>query len=128
MFARSKRLVLAGALAAVAAAAVPAVPAAAFDAGSVAVAPCRGDVAMRIEEWYQTVVLTGAHTAAGAIDVQLTCGVVRYGETVARVTENLSGPVAVVQGSVRVLGGPISICHELRVTYLDRVTYSDTCP
>lgn len=124
MLARTKRLAV---VAAVAALSAVAVPANAWQP-DFALAICRGDAALRIDEWHQTVLVYGAHTAPGATDVQLTCGVVRYGETVGRVSENVPGPVAVVQGSARVLGGPISMCHELRVTYLDRVTTSDTCP
>jgi hypothetical protein len=125
MLARHKRLVVGAVLAAVTAVAVPA---GAWDGSVAAASPCRGDVALRVEEWHQTVYVTGAYTVAGAVDVSLTCGVVRYGQTVARVGESTPGPVAVVAGSARVLGGPISICYEIKVTYVDRVTYSDSCP
>lgn len=125
MLARSKRLVVGAVLAAVTAVAVPA---GAWQPGGVDAVPCRADFAMRVEEWHQTVYVYGAYTTAGATDVSLTCGVVRYGETVARVGEDVPGPVAAVFGSARVLGGPISVCYELKVTYVDRVTYSDTCP
>ncbi|HEV2757601.1 MAG TPA: hypothetical protein VG318_17695 [Actinomycetota bacterium] len=125
MLARYKRLVVGAVLAAVT---VTAVPAGAWDGQVAAASPCRTDVGLRIEEWHQTVYVTGAYTAAGATDVSLTCGIVRYGETVARVGESEPGPVAVVVGSARVLGGPISICYEIKTVYLDRVAYSDTCP
>lgn len=125
MLARYKRLAVGAVLAAVT---VTAVPATAWDGSVAAAGPCRADFAMRIEEWHQTVYVTGAYTAAGAIDVSLTCGIVRYGETVARVGETTPGPVAAVAGSARVLGGPISVCHEIKTTYVDHVTYSDTCP
>lgn len=125
MLKRSKALAV-GAVAA--ATLASAVPASAWDGKVAAAGPCRADVSMRIEEWHQTVFVTGAFTAAGAIDVDLTCGIVRYGETVARIGETVPGPVAVVAGSERVLGGPISACHEIVVTYVDRVDYLDTCP
>lgn len=124
MLRRSKRLIVAvaavGSLATV-------VPAHAWD-GTVAPVPCRGDVAFRIEEWHQTVQVVGTYSKAGALDVDLTCGVVRYGETVARVGEDRPGPVAVVVGSARVLGGPISMCHEIAITYVEGYEHIDTCP
>lgn len=124
MVRRSKR-VLAAAIAA--ATLATAAPAFAWD-GTVALATCRGDIAFRIEEWHQTVQVVGAYAPAGAIDVRLTCGIVRYGETVARVGEDRPGPAAAVAGSARVLGGPISMCHEIYVTYTDRTQYVDNCP
>lgn len=125
MLGRSKALAVAAVAAATLAAAVPA---SAWDGTVTAAGPCRADVAMRIEEWYQTVFVAGTFTAAGAIDVDLTCGIVRYGETVARISETVPGPVGVVAGSERVLGGPISACYEARIDYVDRVEYRDTCP
>lgn len=112
----------------VAATVATALPASAVDAGSVAINPCRGDVGLAWEEWHQTVYVTGVYAQPRAIDVQLTCGVVRYGQTVARVSEDAPGPVAVVAGSARVLGGPISFCHEIRITYLTHNEWMDTCP
>lgn len=105
-----------------------AVPAGAVDVGSVAVYPCRGDVGLAYEEWHQTILVTGVYAPSRAIDVQLTCGVVRSGETVGTVSESAPGPVAVVHGSVRTWAGPISMCYEAVVTYVDRTIYQDTCP
>ena len=125
MFRRSIALVAAVAAAASLGAAVPA---SAADTTVAAASICRGDVGLAYEEWHQTIIVTGAYAPARAIDVQLTCGVVRYGETVARVTETRPGPVAVVHGSARVVAGPVSFCYEAVVTYLDRTEYLDTCP
>ena len=124
MFRRSTALVAAVAAAACLATAVPASAA----GTTVAASPCRGDAALAWEEWHQTILVTGLYAPARAIDVQLTCGVVRYGETVGRVSEDVPGPIAVVHDSVRVHAGPVSFCHEAVVTYLDRTDYVDTCP
>lgn len=123
MFARSKTLLVGFVVAAGAAGAAPA----AAGTGA-ALSPCAGRSLFGISEWHQTVALAGAYTSAGAIDVDLTCGVVRQGETVARVSEDAPGPVAAVAGIVEVHAGTIGYCYELRVTYVDRTTYSDNCP
>lgn len=125
MFCKFKRLIIVTMVAAALATLAPVTANAA-----VAVAPCQGKVAfVGVQEWHQTVLLTGEYTSAGATDVRLTCGVVRQGVTVARLSENVPGPVAALAGTVTVLAGDISICYELNVTYLDRpATVSDTCP
>lgn len=119
---------LAAAGAALAAVVATAAPASAVDTKGIAMAPCQGLVAMRLHEWHQTVTVTGAYTEPGAIDVELTCGIVRQGETVARVGESLPGPAAVVAGEATVLGGTIGFCHEIQVIYFGTATFYDTCP
>lgn len=82
-------------------------------------------------EFGQLVVVAGAYKGpATAVDVDLTCGVVWNGGTVARVRERVDAPVAVVGDVVTVYQrGLLTGCHEIKVTYLDgSVSYSDTCP
>jgi hypothetical protein len=122
---RSKGLILAAVAAATLASAVPA---SAWDGTVTAAGPCRVDVSLGIQEWYQDVVVVGEFTVAGATDVVLTCGIVRYGETVGRVGEKIPGPVGVVAGTTSVLAGPISACYEARATTITGVRYFDTCP
>jgi hypothetical protein len=94
-----------------------------------AMAPCQGRSLFSTLEYRQTVAVTGVYTVAGATDVQLTCGLVRNGVTVARVSENAPGPVAVVAGAPSISNGSFSVCHEAYVTYLDKAPYTtDTCP
>ena len=119
---RISRAVVAPALAAVAAIATTPFAAAPAHAAT----PCR---AIDSPGSSGTVLLTGAYTAPGAIDVQLTCGAVRNGVTVAAVQDELIGPVAVVHGTRDVGPGSVTSCYVLRVVYLDSpATVSDTCP
>lgn len=118
---------LAATVLAVVALAVPA-PASAVDAADPVVAHCRADVGFSSDEWYQTVYVTGAMAPVGATHVWLTCGVVRHGETVAYVGEDVDFSAAVVAGTATVLAGPISICYEATVLYSERYEYFDTCP
>lgn len=91
-----------------------------------AATPCR---AIEMPGSPGTVLLDGAYTTAGAIDVQLACGAVRNGVTVALARDDLSGPVAVVHDTAQVGPGSVTSCYTLRVVYLDRPsTNSDTCP
>lgn len=77
----------------------------------------------------QTVVVTGQYAPAGAIDVVLTCGVVKNGFTVARFTDQLSGPVAAVAGTVNLSAGTYTACHESKTYYPDgSVSYYNGCP
>lgn len=115
------------AVAAAAASLFVAVPATAADT-DLAAGPCQVRSVGGFQEWYQEVLVTGQSAPRGAIDVELTCGVVRYGETVATVTDGLSGPVAALSQVVSVHAGPISSCYILSVTYIDDYTYTDTCP
>lgn len=125
MLRRSRSLVAA---VAVAAALVTPTPASA-GVDPAAVASCRGDVGIiGVQEWHQTVVVTGAYTSPGAVDVQLTCGIVRYGETVATVTESAPGPVAVVHGTRTVFAGPISFCYQTTTTHVDHTYSAGNCP
>ena len=123
MLNKSKRLVVIGALAALAATAAPASPANAF-----AMSNCQVKPLFSVIEYQQSVAVTGAYAPAGAIDVELTCGVVRYGSTARRVSETAPGPVGVVATVTTVGAGPVSSCIEARVTYVDHVSYVDTCP
>ena len=82
-------------------------------------------------EFGQLVAVFGFYNApAGAIDVELTCGIVRQGVTAARVTDPLTGPVAALAAVRGVGGGSVSSCYEVVVTYADGsvVDYVDTCP
>lgn len=118
------------AVAAAAAAIAGAVPVTAGASAEVAVGPCQArSLVQGVKEWYQEVLVTGEAHVAGAIDVALTCGVVRYGETVDRVSEQRPGPVAVLADVVSVhASSSISSCYTLRVTYIDHSTYKNTCP
>jgi hypothetical protein len=121
MLRRSKRLILAVA-AASAAVVIPSTPASAM-------APCQAKVGFTAIEYRQTLAVTGVYTSAGAIDVQLTCGIVRNGVTVARISESAPGPVAAVAGTANVSAGTFTVCHEIVATYLDKPPYvSDWCP
>ena len=77
----------------------------------------------------QFVAIFGAYSPANAVDVQMTCGVVQNGVTVARVTDPLPGPVAAV-ADVQILGRSwVESCQEITVTRLDgTTTHTDTCP
>jgi hypothetical protein len=114
-------------LAAVALAAMTVVPLSAAPAA--AATPCRAIPVAQRTNPTQVVLVAGAYTAAGAIDVRLTCGVVRNGITVASRTDELVGPVAVVSDTVDVGLGSVTSCYVLRVAYADgRVTWSGSCP
>ncbi|HEV2757122.1 MAG TPA: hypothetical protein VG318_15250 [Actinomycetota bacterium] len=77
----------------------------------------------------ETVLVTGEYAPVGAIDVVLTCGVVKNGSTVARFTDGLTGPAALVAGTVNLTAGTISACYESTVYYPDgNVTLYDGCP
>ena len=120
-----KRVLAVGAAAAAIAGAVPATAGA-----EVALGPCQvKSLAQGVKEWYQEVLVTGAAHSTGAIDVELTCGVVRYGETVAYVSEYWPGPVAVLTDVVSVhASSSIGSCYILSVTYIDGHSYKNTCP
>ena len=129
MLRRSKSLFLA--VAAASAIAVIAAPSQAAEVTDSALGPCVArPTGIIIADWRESVVVAGAYQAAssGAINVELTCGVVRNGVTVARVRETAPGPVAVVSDVVDVLVGTYSPCYEVSVTYIDHYTYGDTCP
>lgn len=123
---RRSRALIASAIAAATLAAP--VPASAVDLDDPVVAHCRADVGVSSGEWYQTVFVTGALAPVGATHAWLTCGIVRHGETVAYVGEDVDFSIAVVQGTATVLAGPISVCYEATVLYSERYEYFDTCP
>lgn len=82
-------------------------------------------------EFGQIVLVTGAYKGpATAIDIELTCGIVYNGGTVARVTDPLPGPVAALADVRQIYQrGLLTSCYEITVTYLDGSTSnSDTCP
>jgi hypothetical protein len=121
---RSKSPVTAALVAAIAAALPLTVP-----GPATAATPCRAIPLAGATELRQTVLVAGAYASAGAIDVQLTCGVVQNGVTVDKRGEKLTGPVAVVASVVNVPVGSITSCYELRVVYLERPTdVYDNCP
>lgn len=115
----------------VAAALAGAVLATAGASAEVAAGPCQvKSLVTGLQEWYQEALVTGESAPRGAIDVELTCGVVRYGEVVAWVDEQHPGPVAVLADVVSVHASPtISSCHVLTVWYVDGgYSYTNTCP
>lgn len=125
MTSKAKRFLAAAAAAANLAVVVPATAA----DTSAAIGPCGlTRIADGVKEWYQEVLVTGEHAARGAIDVELTCGIVRYGETVWMQTDTLSGPVAAMAEMASVHAGPIGSCYILHVVYVEHYTFTDTCP
>lgn len=123
MLRRFKRLVVVSAIAATIVALFPA-----SSGAAIAAAPCQAKDVVKLQEWSHTVAVTGQYTTAGAVDVQLTCGIVQNGVTVRRISESAPGPVAVVAATTNVSGQYYSVCHEIFVTFIDHTTYSDTCP
>lgn len=121
MVRRTQRLLAVSAMAIALAALLPTSPASAM-------APCQVRSISTIQGG-QTNAIAGAYAPAGAADVSLTCGIVRNGVTVARFSEKVPGPVAAVAGTADA-GGYFTVCHEIRVTYVDgRAPYvSDSCP
>lgn len=81
-------------------------------------------------EFGQFVAIAGAYKGPNtAVDVDLTCGVVRNGGTVARASEDVPGPVAALADVQTVYGSGLTSCHEIKIKYLDgTVSYNDTCP
>ena len=123
MFRRSKHLIVAGLLAAGATTLIPAVP-----VHAAAAAPCQAKDLYKIEEWAHQALVTGTYQAAGAIDVDLTCGIVQNGQTVTRVNGTSLPGAAVVAANTRIQGQYYSVCYEAVVTRIDDVDYFDTCP
>ena len=123
MLRRSKHLIVAGLLAAGATTLIPAAPVQAS-----AAAVCQAKDLYKIEEWAHQALVTGTYQAAGAIDVDLTCGIVQNGTTVTRVNGTSLGSAAVVAANTRIQGQYYSVCYEAVVTRIDDVDYFDTCP
>ncbi|HEX2057576.1 MAG TPA: hypothetical protein VHI71_04325 [Actinomycetota bacterium] len=120
-----KRLIVPFALAATIGAAVPAH---AVDL-AVEAAPCQSAFSTKFTEYHETHYMTGTATVKGAIDVRLTCGLVRWGETVATISEDRPGPVAVVAGAVTIMGALHDVCYVIEAWYPDgRYSVNDTCP
>ncbi|MDQ3951401.1 MAG: hypothetical protein M3279_00340 [Actinomycetota bacterium] len=122
---RTRRLIALAAAVTAAASVVPvtvATPAA-------AASPCRAVPLGGPIQNSQPVLIAGAYTAKGAIDVVLTCGAVSDGVTVALVTDKMTGPVAEVHRVAHVSPGSITSCYELLVYYsTSPPTNYDTCP
>src|SRR5688572_13531807 len=109
MLGRSTRSVAVAAVFAAVAALVPTSAQA-----SPAMAACQAKPLFGIMEWHQEVLVTGVHSApAGAIDVDLTCGIVRQGVVVWSNTETVPGPGAAMAERATVLAGTISPCYEV---------------
>ena len=81
-------------------------------------------------EFGQFVLVAGVYKGpADAAEVHLTCGIVRYGVTIDRVSDATVGPVATLADVHSVGRGPLSSCYEIKVVHVDgSVTYQDTCP
>ena len=122
MIRRSKALI-AAALAAAALVPVGATPAHAM-------AVCQARVLGAHSEWGQLVLIAGVYKGpADAVEIQLTCGVVRNGGTVARSSDRLTGPVAALADVQNVYGWGLTPCHEIKITHLNgTVSFNDTCP
>lgn len=123
MFRTFKRLTVVSAVAAIVIGLFPVASGAA-----IAAAPCQAKDLVKLEEWAHTVLVNGQYAAAGAVDVQLTCGIVQNGVTMARISESVPGPVAAIAATQRVQGQFYSVCYELFVTFVDDNTSADTCP
>jgi hypothetical protein len=94
-----------------------------------AMAPCQARPLFSVIEYRQTVAVVGEYAPVGALDVQLTCGIVRNGVTVARLSESVPGPVAAIAGTADVPAGAFTVCYDAFVTFVDRPsTSTHTCP
>ena len=118
---RRTKLLAAAATAAALATILPAAPA-------TAMATCQVRSLANLQTG-QTNIIHGTYTTAGALDISMTCGIVRNGVTVRRFSEKVPGPVAVV-ADTSTDWGFFTPCHEISVTYVDgREPYvTDTCP
>ena len=121
MIRRTKRLFAAAATAVALAAILPAAPASAM-------ATCQLRSLANLQTG-QTNIIYGTYTTVGALDISMTCGIVRNGVTVRRFSEKVPGPVAVV-ADTSTDWGYFTPCHEITVTYADgREPYvTDSCP
>ncbi|HEX2195477.1 MAG TPA: hypothetical protein VHJ76_01015 [Actinomycetota bacterium] len=126
MLGKTKRLVAAVAATAAIAGAAPATAAGSDDL----MAACQVKPLFSVIEWQQTVLLYGVYAGPqGSTDVQLVCGIVRNGVTVAKHGEKIPGPVAALAATPTVPAGSIGACYEIRVTHLSGLTTNhDTCP
>lgn len=82
-------------------------------------------------EFGQIVLVTGVYKGpATAVEIDLTCGIVYQGGTIARVSDKTVGPAAALADVKQVFQrGLLTSCYEVTVTYLDGSTGShDTCP
>lgn len=106
------------------------IPSSSHASTAAAAAPCQiKPLFQGLIEWHQDVLVVGAYNApATALDVDLTCGIVRQGETVWSKTETLPLRAAAMTEYATVLAGTISPCYEVRVMYLERTTFEGNCP
>jgi hypothetical protein len=109
---------------------VAAVPAGAVEVKpDVAAAPCQSAFSTKITEYHETHYMVGAATVKGAIEVRLTCGLVRWGATVATVTDDTTGPVAALAEAKTIMGQLHGICYVIEAWYPDgSYSVNDTCP
>ena len=125
MFRRSKRLLVAGASVVALSALIPVAP---VHASAIAAAPCQAKDLYKIEEWAHQALVTGTYQAAGAINVDLTCGIVQNGSTVTRVHGTSLPGASVVAANTRIQGQYYSVCYEVAITRIDDFDWIDTCP
>lgn len=95
-----------------------------------AAAVCQVKILGSHSEGGQFVAITGTYRGpSDAREVRLTCGVVRDGETVARATDKVPGPVAALAEVQTVSGTGLIACHEVTIFHLDgSISYFDACP
>jgi hypothetical protein len=123
MFRRSKRFIVAGLIAAGATTLIPAAPVQAY-----APAVCKSDDVAKFQEYSHTALVTGQYTAAGAVDVRLTCGIVQNGVTVTRITDKTVGPAAAIAQLQSISGQWYTVCYDVYITYVDGGTGIYNCP
>lgn len=78
-------------------------------------------------EGSQTIAVAGFYRADG-YEVRLTCGIVQNGVTVARLTDDLFGPVAALAETVEVPAGAFTTCYDVYITYINGASSTRTCP
>jgi hypothetical protein len=123
MLRRSKRLIVAGLTVVGLTTLIPAAPLQAF-----AAAPCQVKDVAKLQEYSHEALVTGQYTAAGAVDVRLTCGIVQSSGSVIRITDKAVGPVAALAQVQSISGQHYTVCYDVVVTYVHDVSYTYTCP
>lgn len=95
-----------------------------------AAAVCQVKVLGAHSEGGQFVSITGTYRGpSDALEVKLTCGVVRDGVTVARATDKTTGPVAALADVQTVPGTGLIACHEVTIFHVNGSTsHFDACP
>ncbi|MDQ4124988.1 MAG: hypothetical protein M3134_05230 [Actinomycetota bacterium] len=83
----------------------------------------------KFTEYHETHYVVGSATVADASEVKLTCGLVRWGSTVATISDSTTGPVAAVAGSKTIMGQFHGVCYVIEAWYPDgSYTINDACP